>query len=139
MISDRLVSVVQATSSAHSEVAQQSQLAVHDLTMQHKIGPGQLPVALLEAATVLGSPDLQPVRPGSSIDLACSQARQAQRTTLHPVLERLKNAIEKSIAECQKLQMLKPSEAMLDPVHMLLSGHKRIIVSALQQLQQNRQ
>lgn len=113
-------------------------LASHKLTLEHKLCAGRLPVALLQAASVLGSTTLQAVTGSDGvIDIACSRAKKAQRTVLSPALAELRTGLQHSIARTRAMQELGESEAMLDSVCTYLSGQAHIVDCAVQQLNQH--
>ena len=115
----------------------QSILARHDLALEHKICNGCLPVALVQSATILGTPALQgPAGSSCKVDVTCSTAKEAQRTVLLPVLQQLKTGLQHCTLSCMKLQELGTSDALVDAVLVCLSGQAKIVDSALQQFAQ---
>lgn len=113
-------------------------LARHNLTLEHKLCAGRLPVALLQAASVLGSTALQASTGNDGVvDITCSRAKEAQRTVLSPALADLRTGIQHSIARTKEMQKLGESEAMLDSVCTYLSGQAHIVDCAVQQLDQD--
>ena len=110
-------------------------LTKHHVPLAHKLCAGRLPVALLQAASLLGSTAFQAVTSSDGeVDVTSSTAREAQRSVLTPALADLKTGLQHSIARVQELQQLEKSEAMLDSVCIYLSSQAHIVDCAVQQL-----
>lgn len=125
-------------SNSERQAELQDMLARHGIPLQHKLCAGRLPVALLQAASLLGCTAVEAVMgDDDQLEITCSAAKEAQRTVLSPAFADLKSGLQRSISRCQGLQSLKRLEPMLDSVCTFLSGQAYIVDCAVQQLAQD--
>ena len=126
---------MQIPNSSETQAEVEDILTRHEIPLQHKLCPGRLPVALLQAASLLGSIAVQAVMDDDGqLDITCSTAKEAQRDVLFPLLTDLKAGLQHSIARCQELQLSRKLEPMLDAVCTFLASQAHVVDCAVQQL-----